>query len=303
MKKVFLIKDDFINSRLDKWFKKNVCDVPQSLIEKSIRKGKIKINSKKKKSSYKIQKNDQISIYNFDFFKKPRKKILKNYIPSKKDVSSTSNFIIEDNENFSVINKPQGISVQSGTKSRKNILDILKYSNEFKNHKPYCVHRIDKDTSGALIVAKNREYAQLFTSLFRIRKIHKTYLAIVIGQFEKSKGTLKDTLFHYEGNKKIFNNAITHFNVVDSNNNYTLLRLNPETGRKHQLRQQLLIHGHPILGDKKYRLKNIDDKKNSNLMLHSYKIHFLISNMKYNFTAKPNSLFLKALKEKYLKIY
>ena len=303
MKKDFLIKDDFINSRLDRWFRKNVCDVPQSLIEKSIRKGRIKINNKKEKSSYKIQKNDQISIYKFNFFKKPQKQILKNYIPSKKDILSTTNYIIEDNENFSIINKPQGIAVQSGTKSRKNILDILKSSKEFKDHKPFCVHRIDKDTSGALIVAKNRKYAQLFTSLFRIRKIHKTYLAIVLGHFEKSKGTLKDTVFHYEGKKKIASNAITHFNVIDSNYSYTLLGLNPETGRKHQLRQQLLMHGHPILGDKKYRLREAKDKKNSNLMLHSYKIHFLISDVKYNFTAKPNSLFLNMLKEKYLKIY
>ena len=83
MKKDFLIKDDFINSRLDRWFRKNVCDVPQSLIEKSIRKGRIKINNKKEKSSYKIQKNDQISIYKFNFFKKPQKQILKNDLPEK----------------------------------------------------------------------------------------------------------------------------------------------------------------------------------------------------------------------------
>ena len=91
---------------------------------------------------------------------------------------------VEDNENFAVINKPAGIAVQSGTKSKRNILDILRSTKEFENVSPYTVHRIDKETTGILIVAKNRKYAQLFTSLFRIRKIHKTYLGIVLGQLE-----------------------------------------------------------------------------------------------------------------------
>ena len=74
------------------------------------------------------------------------------------------------------------IPVQSGTKSFKNIIDILKNTKYFKDARPFIVHRLDKETSGVLIVAKNREYAQLFTSLFRIRKIHKTYLAITYGE-------------------------------------------------------------------------------------------------------------------------
>ena len=67
MEKIFSVENDFVNARLDRWFKKNVCNAPQSLIEKIIRKGKIKVNNKKKKSSYKLQKNDQIFIYNFNF--------------------------------------------------------------------------------------------------------------------------------------------------------------------------------------------------------------------------------------------
>ena len=105
---------------------------------------------------------------------------------------------IENNENFAVINKPPGIAVQSGTKSRRNLLDILRATKEFNETSPYAVHRIDKETTGVLIVAKNRRYAQLFTSLFRIRKINKTYLAIVLGQFDEQKGKLIDELFYYE---------------------------------------------------------------------------------------------------------
>ena len=110
---------------------------------------------------------------------------------------------IENNENFAVINKPAGIAVQSGTKSRRNILDILRNTKEFEDACPYSVHRIDKETTGILVVAKNRKYAQLFTSLFRIRKIHKTYLGIGVGELHKSKGTFIDEIFHYEGEKKL----------------------------------------------------------------------------------------------------
>jgi len=209
---------------------------------------------------------------------------------------------IENNENFAVINKPPGISVQSGTKSIRNIIDILKNSKEFTNSSPYPVHRIDKETTGILLVAKNRKYAQLLTTLFRIRKIHKTYLGIVIGELKNKVGTFNDVLFYYENKKRIESKAITHFKVLDTNNKYSLLKLNPQTGRKHQLRKQLLLRGHPILGDTKYRITNNKHNKNTFLMLHAYKINFSINNVRYNFVAKPPFYFDKVLREKYLKI-
>ena len=302
MKNTFSIQDDFVNSRLDRWFRRNVSDVPQSLIEKNLRKGNIKVNNKKEKSSYKLRLNDLVIIKNINFTKNNIKEVKKSYIPTKKDLSLSSDLFIENNENFVVINKPSGIAVQSGTKSKKNILDILKKTREFVDSQPYTVHRIDKETTGVLIVAKNRKFAQLFTSLFRIRKIHKTYLCIVIGELKKNKGTLINDLFHFEGDKKIKTKAITHFTVLDSNNNYSLLKLNPETGRKHQLRKQLLIHGCPVLGDEKYRLTYNRGKKNT-LMLHAYKINFSIAGLKYNFSAEIPESFKNTLKEKYLRIF
>jgi len=303
MKKSFFVKNDFINSRLDKWIRKNVCEIPQSLIEKNIRKGNVKINNKKRKSSYHLQKDDQIDLHNFNFSEKKSKKKLNIYRPTKKVISDSNNLYVENNDNFVVINKPAGIAVQSGTKSRKNIIDILRHTKEFEGSSPYTVHRIDKETTGILLVAKNRKYAQLFTSLFRIRKIHKTYLGITIGEFEKNKGTFTDFLFHYEGDKKIKTKAITHFKVIDSNNNFSLLKLNPETGRKHQLRKQLLIHGHPILGDSKYRFDDNKINKKNILMLHAYKINFSIDSTKYSFLAQLPFAFKNTLKEKYLKIF
>ena len=303
MKKVFSIKDEYIDTRLDRWFKRVVCSVPQSLIEKNIRRGNIKINSHKRKSSYKLKKNDIITVHNINFISNSHKKINDKYVPTKKDLSSSSNIFIENNENFVVINKPSGIAVQSGTKSRKNILDILRNTKEFADSSPFAVHRIDKETTGLLIVAKNRKYAQLFTSLFRIRKIHKTYLCIVRGELIKKKGTFKNELLYHDGKKEIKALAITHYKVLDSNTNYSLLQLNPVTGRKHQLRKQLLIQGNPIIGDSKYRTSIKPNFKKNTLMLHAYRINFSIAEKKYNFFAELPETFSKMLNEKYLKIY
>ncbi len=300
MIKKYLVKKDYTNCRLDKWFKKNICEVPQSLLERNIRAGKIKVNNRKEKSSYKLSCNDVIILYNFLPIQE-NKKVIDKYNATTKEVSELSRMVIEDNNDFIVINKPAGIAVQSGTKSKKNILDIFKKTNHFINSQPYSVHRIDKDTTGLLIIAKNRKYAQLLTSLFRIKKIYKTYLSIVLGEFEKKEGVFVDDLYRYEGEKIKKDKAVTRFKVIDSNYGYSYLKLFPVTGRKHQLRKQLLLRGHPILGDSKYRKTDMKKNKKNFLMLHSYKINFTINKKKYNYIAEPNFIFKKALKEKYLK--
>ena len=203
MPKSYTVVDDYHDSRLDRWFKQNVINLPHSLIEKIIRQNKIKVNKKKIKSSYRIQSGDLIEVYDISKFKPIDKEKKTKYTPKKKELGTYDNFVIEDNENFIVLNKPSGIPVQAGTKSYKNLIDIIKNTKYFKNSKPYIVHRIDKETSGILIIAKNRKFAQLFTSLFRIRKIHKTYLALVYGKVNNSIKSMRDELFYYEGNKKI----------------------------------------------------------------------------------------------------
>ncbi|MBA1338377.1 MAG: 23S rRNA pseudouridine synthase [Pelagibacterales bacterium] len=301
--KIYKITDDDNKSRLDRWIRRNICEIPQSLIEKNIRKGNIKVNNKKEKSSYKLKKNDSILIHNINFAANKHKKKTEVYTATKKDLSQSKNLIVENNENFVVVNKPAGIAVQSGTKSRKNILDILKSKSEFEGFTPYSVHRIDKDTTGILIVAKNRKYAQLFTSLFRLRKIHKTYLGITVGVLKNSKGTIKDDLIYTENNKSITVAAITNYLVLNSNNNYSFLKLNPITGRKHQLRKQLLMHGCPILGDSKYRFSETKKIKKNNLMLHAYRINFSINKKKFSYQIDPPNEFVNMLKEKYLKTF
>ena len=298
MPKSYTVDDDYNDSRLDKWFKNKVINLPHSLLEKILRQNKIKVNKKKTKSSYRLQTGDLIEIYDISKFKPVDKKEKIKYLPKKKEIGTYDDYVIEDNENFIVINKPTGIPVQSGTKSFKNIIDIIKNTKYFENSKPFIVHRLDKETSGVLIIAKNRKYAQLFTSLFRIRKIHKTYLAIVYGKVEKSKNVMKDDLIYYENNKKIVQKAISNLKIIKSNDSYSYLELNPITGRKHQLRKQLLKIGSPIIGDDKYFLNDMKRIKIKNLMLHAYKIKFMINNIQYNFKAKYNHVFEDFLKKK-----
>jgi len=300
MFKKFIVDKDYHNSRLDKWFKQNVFNIPQSLIEKIIRKNKVKVNKKKTKTSYRVQFHDIIEIYGINKIKSNDRSKKIKYKPSEKEKNEYGNFILENNNNFIIINKPSGIPVQAGTKSFKNIIDILKNTKYFKDAKPFIVHRLDKETSGVLIVAKNREYAQLFTSLFRIRKIHKTYLAITYGDVTKDISLLEDDLISYDNNKKIVQKAISHLKILKSNGEYSLLELNPITGRKHQLRKQLYNIGNPIIGDNKYFVqKHINKIRSKNLMLHAHKIKFMINNVKYNFKAKYNEEFEDFIKRKF----
>ena len=299
MPQIHTVEKDYHNSRFDRWFKAKIINLPQSLIEKIIRLNKVKINRKKTKSSYRIQTGDIVEVFDISKFKiSDRPKIIK-YKPSRKEVDIYDDYILENNDNFIVINKPTGISVQSGTKSFRNIIDVLNETKYFENTKPFIVHRLDKETSGVLIIAKNREYAQLFTSLFRIRKIHKTYIALTYGKVSKKINTLKDDLITYDNNKKIIQNAVSHIRILKTSENFSYVELNPITGRKHQLRKQLYNIGNPIVGDDKYFTDRRADRtkiKSKNLMLHAYKIKFMIKNVQYNFKAEYNEDFENFLK-------
>ena len=297
MIKIFKVDEQFSGMRIDRFIKKTINEMPQSLIEKNLRNGKIKLNNKKIKSSQRVKINDKLTFFNLNF-KENLKKKQNQYKPAKNIIKSNEKQIIENNDDFVVINKDSGISVQGGTKSNKNLIDIFRNSKIFKNTKPYSVHRLDKDTSGIFLIAKNRKTAQLLTSLFRLRRVHKTYLAICAGSVDMKRGILKNSLVRYDNNKKITENAETHFKIIDKNSLCSLVEMKPITGRKHQLRKQLLLLGHPIIGDSKYNLQGQTNvSKKDHLMLHSYEIKFMINEKKFTFNAPIPVYF-----EKYLQI-
>ena len=287
--------------RIDRWIRYSLGKIPQSLIEKNLRSGKIKLNKKKIKSSHKIKTNDKIDLFNLNFKENVVQKKIK-FEPSKKIIKSNENLIIDNNDDFIVLNKSSGISVQGGTKSKKNLVDIFAKSEIFQDTKPYSVHRLDKDTSGVFIMAKKRESAQLLTSLFRLRKVHKTYLAICHGELTKNSGEWNNDLIRYDGDKRVIEKAKTLFKVLDKNSEASLVELKPITGRKHQLRKQLYAIGQPIFGDTKYRLSNSNKGINKNLMLHSYQIRFMINDIKHTYTALLPDYFKKLLNVKRLNL-
>ena len=300
MKKSYTVDSTCNDMRIDRWTRLKIGKIPQGLIEKYLRSGKIKINKKKIKSSTKVKTNDIVNFFNLDFKEKIVQKKIK-FEPSKEIIKSNEDQIIDNNENFVVLNKSSGISVQGGTKSKKNLVDIFAKSEIFQGTKPYSVHRLDKDTSGVFIMAKTRESAQLLTSLFRLRKVHKTYLAICHGELNTDAGEWNDDLIRYDGDKKIVEKAKTIFKVLDKNSEASLVELKPITGRKHQLRKQLYALGQPIFGDIKYKLSNSSRGLNKNLMLHSYQIKFIIDDIKHTYTALLPDYFRKLLKTKRLR--
>jgi len=300
MKKSFTVDSTFNDMRIDRWIRNNLGNIPQGLIEKSLRSGKIKLNNKKIKSSQKVKSGDAVDLFNFNYTETIVQKKIK-FLPSEEVIKENEDLIIDNNNDFIVLNKSSGISVQGGTKSKKNLVDIFAKSEIFQNSKPFSVHRLDKDTSGVFIMAKHRESAQLLTSLFRLRKVHKTYLAICHGELENVSGEWNDDLTRYDNDREIVEKARTLYKVLDKNSICSLVEMKPITGRKHQLRKQLYAIGNPIYGDQKYKFSNTDKAINKNLMLHSYQIKFMINDKKYTYTALLPDYFKKLLKIKRLK--
>ena len=301
MSKSYIVDVTYEGIRIDKWIRNNLGKVPQGLIEKSLRAGKIKLNKKKIKSSTKLKNKDIINVYNINFEEKFIQKNIK-FKPSDEIIKENENLIIDDNENFIVVNKEAGIAVQGGTKSKKNLIDILASSDLFKDTKPFPVHRLDKETSGIMIISKNHNSARLLTSLFRLRKIHKTYLAVCHGHISKKKGELKNELITFENNKKKIEKAITYYKVLSETASTSFLELKPVTGRKHQLRKQLTLINNPIVGDKKYILSNKKNKSEKDLMLHAYSLKFYINDKKFFYKASPPKAFNRYLEKKKLNI-
>lgn len=289
--KAFIINAEFINTRLDKWLKLQIKKFPQSFIEKLLRSGKVRINNKKIKSSYKLQLNDEV-IVKFSYEEKKENKKF-SYIASLQEYKEIKNNIIFENQDYLVLNKPSGISVQSGTKSPKNIIDILNKYSGIK--KFYLVHRIDKETSGIIIFASNRLFAQSLSDQFRNKQINKMYLAILHGSLSVNEGTLEHDLVFKEKNKIKTFLAETDFEVLSKNKDYTYVEAVPITGRKHQIRQQFFKITNPIVGDTKYSIPHFNNKKYS-LMLHSYKISFLYKGRKKIYKIDPPSQFRDFLK-------
>ena len=266
----YKVLDDFSGSRLDRWIKKHYPEISHGDLEVALRKGYIKVNDSKTKSNYRINLFDKISVNSFLRNKKTQTK--DNYKrSSKKEIESM--LIYEDDE-ILVINKPHGIAVQGGSKINKHIDGLLQSS--YKSLQPRLVHRIDKETSGILLVALNRKIADFLSYSFREKKITKYYWAITYGNLSEKSGVIDKRI--KRKNSNTYTDALTKYTkYMNFNNKLNFMIYRPITGRNHQIRIHSYDLGVPILGDKKYGY-NLDDNKK--LHLHSKSIEFFHPNGK-----------------------
>lgn len=261
--KSFIVDKDFEGSRVDRFLKKKFPNIPQSLFEKNLRKKNIKVNNKKVKNLFKLKVDDIVHIYTEIKIRTTEKKKI---LFTNSDLNELKKNFIFECEDYSILNKPYGYASQDGSRVKKSVIDILNLNS--KNY--HIVHRLDKDTTGLMLIAKNRFHAKKFSEMFKLRKIKKSYLAILNGKIKKNNGELysKDASNGKEIVSKLY------FEVISKRNNFSYLEIDLITGRKHQIRKQFSDIGHPVVGDTKY-----GDKKNKNpLCLLSYKIEFEYKN-------------------------
>jgi len=222
------------------------------------------------KSNYRINTKDKISISSQ--LRSANVKRKNTYDKSSKD--QIDSMLIYSDDELLVLNKPNGIAVQGGTKIKKHIDGLLQSS--FKNIDPRLVHRLDKDTSGVLLVALNRKIADYLSYSFREKKIKKYYWAITYGNFNKKRGMIDNKI--KKKNSYSYYSALTEYtNYKNINNKMNFMIYKPITGRNHQIRIHSKELGIPILGDKRYGNNTFKDEK---LHLHSRSIEFYHPNGK-----------------------
>ena len=265
-------------SRIDRWLKRRFPLLTQSFIENKLRRGLIKINHKKVKSNYQVLDGDVVSISKFSekIFSTIKITKTKKFIP-KETISVFKSSIIYESLDFMVINKWTGISVQGVNKKEISIDDIInniadKYS---------LVHRLDKDTSGLLIIAKNYKSAKVFGTLFRDQKIEKMYFAICQGVPKNLNSIVKLGINKKKSNKNL--QTITKYKVVNKSNKISLILYKPLTGKTHQLRIVSKYLNCPIIGDSKYG--NNKNYSKEQLMLNAFYLQFTFKNYQYEFSS------------------
>ena len=267
-----IINDEDNLLRIDKFLCKNF-DISFSVAQKLIREKKIKINNSRPNISTKINTGDQLLIFENLPIRHQNQK-LTPVLSLAKQQKFWQNIIFED-ENLIAINKPSGLATQGGSGIEISVDDFVKLK------KYHLVHRLDKDTSGILLIAKNSSTVEFLTNGFKNKTIHKTYIALVYGILKKTSGTIeiplsKQSLGKIEKVQPDFEfgkTAITHYKLISQHKNYCKVELKPITGRTHQLRVHCKEIGHPILNDIKYGGKKVNFKNFfSRLCLHAVSI-------------------------------
>ena len=266
-----MLIEENINKRIDAYLSE-ILKESRTKIQELIKSENIKVNSMKTKASYKLEKGDEVYIN----------------IPEAKQVDIIAQDIdidiVYEDKYLLIVNKKAGMVVHPSKGHEQNTLvnallykvgDLSGINGEIR---PGIVHRLDKDTSGLIIIAKDDKTHNLLTEMFKNKEIKKIYYAIVKGSMNKQSGTLISNIGRDEKDRKKMSvkkdggkEAITNFDIVDKNEKYSLVRLNLKTGRTHQIRVHLSHFFFPIIGDSVYGRKDEFPRQ----MLHAYELSFI----------------------------
>ena len=254
--------------RLDEYVK-NKFDVSRSKAQKLNADNLVLVNKEHKNNSYIVEENDIVELIEN-----------KEYIPSKFKKENIPLDIVYEDKDLVIINKPSGMVVHPASGNYENTLVnalIYRYNLDDTNVRSGIAHRIDKDTSGLVIVAKNDKTLELLTDMFKNKEIKKTYVAIVDGVINNKSATINAPITRdVKDRKKMMvgkdgKNSITHFYVIKTFKNNTYISLNLETGRTHQIRVHMAYIGHPVTNDKVYGKENTSFGQ----YLHASKLEFI----------------------------
>lgn len=255
--KIVTVAQDDDGQRLDRWLKKNAPDLPYALLQKLMRKGQIRVDGKRAKTDTRLAAGQEVRIPpSSDEGKQDR-----YFRAQKGDAELLKSMILYDDGDLVVLNKPAGIAAQGGLRVERHIDGLLEHMADAEGSKPKLCHRLDRDTSGLLVLARSREMAAKMGKAFENKNIRKYYWALVAPAPEENEGSIvaplakgedsfKDMMVVDEENGKF---ARTEFRVIErAAKKAVFLALWPRTGRTHQLRVHCQVAGFPIIGDEKY---------------------------------------------------
>jgi 23S rRNA pseudouridine955/2504/2580 synthase len=249
--------------RLDRWFKRHFPNFPHAMLEKSLRKGAIRVDGKKAQSNLRVAAGQVIDIRCEISGELAQKRPAKTRPIDPQDERMMQRAVLYRDANIIVINKPAGLAVQGGTKVTKSVDDLLEALKFDAPDRPKLVHRLDRDTSGVLVLARNAKVAAKLARAFSGKDMEKTYWALVNGCPFDFKGTIDYKLVKAALGENSYEKvavddedgkyAKTEYHVLENlARKFALMELKPLTGRTHQLRVHMQAIGCPIVGDPKY---------------------------------------------------
>ncbi|XBQ15242.1 MAG: RluA family pseudouridine synthase [Oceanicaulis sp.] len=273
---------DEAEMRLDRWFRKRFPHVPHGMVEKLLRKGQIRVDGGRAKGNQRLEQGQQVRVPPL-----PEPDAVKESPPlSREDAAFARSLVIYEDKEIIALDKPHGLAVQGGSKTTRHVDRLLEAFGK-GDQKPRLVHRLDKDTSGVLVVAKTAQAAKRLSRLFQTRDVKKTYWAVVLGLLAPKAGEVKGFMKKAAGpdgdreqmvaarhGEEGAQHAITRYAVADNaGRKASWVVLRPETGRTHQLRVHMAATGHAILGDGKYTCEiPVPEGLSHRLHLHARKI-------------------------------